>query len=371
MKLNRLLVRGYRSIDELDLPLGQMTVLIGPNGAGKSNIISLFELIHQISEKKFQYSVLKAGGANTILHHGSKVTKIAGAHLLFGRKGYLCAWESTQDDRLIFIQERINILGADEQSPLADIFLTNEHPDAHIETQIFDDFFDENLRNSVLSVLNGIHIYHFHDTSKTSQVRLPGSLHENRYLMPDGGNLAAYLYLLEKTAPKHLDYITYTIRLVAPFFSSFALRPDPLNPELIRIEWNEKDSDYTFAAHQLPDGLLRFMCLATLLLQPKEMMPPFILIDEPELGLHPFAITLLSEMLKGASINSQILITTQSVMLLDQVDLSDIRIVDRTSGSTKIVVPNEEELKEWLEDYSVGELWQKNLLGGLPIQGPQ
>ena len=371
MNIRRLHVRGYRSIDKLDLPLGQLTVLIGPNGAGKSNLISLFELIHQIPEKKFQYTVMKSGGANALLHHGPKRTPNAEVNLLFDRIGYLCAWESTQDNKLFFTHEQVRVLKPDEKTPMADFVMSNKQPDAHQETHIFNDFLEDNLKESVLTLINGIHTYHFHDTSKTAQVRLPGPIHENRYLMPDGGNLAAYLYLLSLKYPSHFTYIENTIRLIAPFFSSFSLRPDPLKEDQIYLEWKEKNSDYTFAAYQLPDGLLRFMCLATLLLQPKEMMPPFILIDEPELGLHPFAITLLSEMLKGASINSQILITTQSVMLLDQVDLSDIRIVDRTSGSTKIVVPNEEELKEWLEDYSVGELWQKNLLGGLPIQGPQ
>jgi len=142
-----------------------------------------------------------------------------------------------------------------------------------------------------------------------------------------------------------------------------------LKEDQIALEWKEKNSEYKFTAHQLPDGLLRFICLTTLLLQPKEMLPPFIIIDEPELGLHPFAITLLTEMLKSASAFSQILITTQSPLLLDQFDISDIRIVDRIDGSTKIITPNAEELKDWLEDYTVGELWKKKPSGWITDSG--
>ncbi|HOJ97236.1 MAG TPA: AAA family ATPase [Methanospirillum sp.] len=370
MKLKHIRIKGWKSIEKLDLPIGQITVLIGPNGAGKSNIVSLFELIHHIPEKRFQYATVKAGGANSLLHHGVKKTHHAEADIFFDRVGYLCAWEPTQDNKLVFTHEQVVVLKPDEKTPLVNFVMTNKEPDVHQETHIFHDFLDNEIKEAILPLMNGLHTYHFHDTSTTSQVRFPCQIHENRYLMADGGNLAAYLYLLHKKYNRHFLKIESTIRYVAPFFESFSLRPDPLKEDQITLEWKEKNSEYTFTAHQLPDGLLRFICLTTLLLQPKEMLPPFIIIDEPELGLHPFAISLLTDMLKSASAFSQILITTQSPLLLDQFDIPEIRIVDRIDGSTKIITPNEEELKDWLEDFSVGELWQKNLLGGLPIQGP-
>ena len=187
---------------------------------------------------------------------------------------------------------------------------------------------------------------------------------DNVELKPDAGNLAAYLYRLRKTAPLAFRSIEETVRLVAPFFDRFELRPDRLNEKKIQLEWRERGSDDYFDADTLSDGTLRFICLATLLLQPD--LPSLLLIDEPELGLHPFAINLLASLLQSAAERTQVVVSTQSVTLVNQLAPEDMIVVDRQGRESIFRRPTAEQIADWLDDYSLGELWEKNVLGGRP-----
>jgi predicted ATPase len=213
-------------------------------------------------------------------------------------------------------------------------------------------------------------VYHFHDTSLSAGIRRQGPINDNEVLRPDAQNLAAFLYRIRQTDPEEYQQIRDVIRLAAPFFDDFKLRPIPTNSEIIQLEWQQKDSDYPFRAHQLSDGTLRFMCLATALLQP--LRPATMLFDEPELGLHPYALTLLGNLFKqaaeayGSSVRKQVIISTQSAALLSEFAPEDVIIVERHNGESTFQRLDAATLSEWLTEYSLGELWQKNLLGGRP-----
>jgi len=152
--------------------------------------------------------------------------------------------------------------------------------------------------------------------------------------------------------------------MVAPFLEDFVLEPLALNQQMIRLEWREKGNDHVFGPGALSDGTLRFICLATLLLQPT--LPSTILLDEPELGLHPYAITLLADLLRGASTKTQVIASTQSVSLVNQFEPQDILVVEREDGQSMFKRLEHGAMDAWLEDYGLGELWEKNLLGGRP-----
>jgi predicted ATPase len=215
-----------------------------------------------------------------------------------------------------------------------------------------------------MQALLGWKIYHFHDTSASARVKKTCDLHDNRYLRGDASNLAGFLYYLKQTHERHYNRIVITVRQVAPFFGDFLLRPFPENEGKIRLEWWQKDSDYPFLADQLSDGTLRFICLATVLLQPE--LPSTILIDEPELGLHPYALGVLAGLLKSAARQSQVIVSTQSVTLMEQFDLEDLLVVELNGAATTIERRSVERFVEWLDEYSLGELWEKNVLGGRP-----
>ena len=157
------------------------------------------------------------------------------------------------------------------------------------------------------------------------------------------------------------------MRLVAPFFDDFILEPLALNPDTIRLEWKHVGADDYFDVSSLSDGTLRFIALAALLQQPVELRPSVILLDEPELGLHPLAVAMLASMVRSASVNTQVILATQSPTLLDHFKPEDVLVADRVDGATKFTRLNTEELAIWLEDYSIGQLWEMNDLEGNPM----
>lgn len=354
-QISRLVLRGYKSIAECDLELGRLNVLIGANGAGKSNFISFFRLINRILDEQLQTAVGLAGGPDAILHYGRKKTEVLQADLYFGNNGYRFTLQPTQDNRMMFKHEALwwNVSG--DFQPRS----------GHFETYV-----EQKKRSSVYSyvvpAMRSWRLYHFHDTSTSALVKQIHNINDNEYLRDDARNLAGFLLRLKNNHEEQYQRIVKAVRLVAPFFGDFHLRPTVDNKEKIQLEWTEQGQDQPFTANALSDGTLRFICLATVLLQPEEFVPAAILIDEPELGLHPFAINVLAGLMKSASQEHQLIVSTQSVELVNEFDVEDLIVVDKRGGASTFKRPDPEALSEWLADYSLGELWKKNLLGGRP-----
>jgi predicted ATPase len=360
MKLDRIKVKGFKSIREIDIQPRPLNVLIGANGAGKSNFIAIFKLLNQMMQGNLQVFIPQAGGADSLLYFGRKVTDKIQIELVFGRNAYYCTLLPTADDRLIFGEENCYFKTDNQQT------YTENLGRGHKESLLLEAgrIKPNKVPGYVLSSIQNWKLYHFHDTSDSARIKLPRQINDNEYLRSDAENLAAFLYKLRHTAEKQYLAIRDTIRMVAPFFDDFILRPQPDTPDKIRLEWREVGSDYPFLARQLSDGTLRFMCLATLLLQPT--LPHTILIDEPELGLHPYAITVLASLMQSVSTRTQIIVSTQSVSLVNQFEADDLLIVEREDQETVFRKVDSQRLREWIEDYSLGELWEKNVIGGRP-----
>jgi predicted ATPase len=369
--LERVVLKGYKTIREAEITLRPINVLIGANGSGKSNFIGLFQFMNAVAQRRMQTFVAQTGGANQILHYGRKTTERLEIELWFTQgsglaNGYVCTLLPTTDDLLVFDQESVFFHDRNRY----------EHPygkgiasQVHNETLLPDWPQPGNrVAKYVLAALNSWQVYHFHDTSASAKVKQTGDIHDNLFLRPDAANLAAYLYLLREKHEPFYRNIVETIRLAAPFFGDFVLRPSPFNPEKIRLEWQERDSDNLFGPHALSDGTLRFICLTTLFLQPPERLPKTIVLDEPELGLHPFAVALLADLVRSASQHTQVILATQSVTLVNQFQPEDILVVDRQKGQSVFRRLAPEEMTSWLEDYGLGDLWEKNLLGGRPAR---
>lgn len=355
-QISRLVVRGYKSIADCDLELGRLNVLIGANGAGKSNFIGFFRLINRILDQQLQTAVGQAGGPDTLLHFGRKKTEELHADLRFGNNGYRFTLRPTEDNRMMFSHEALwwNQLG-------------DYHPRAgHFETYVEEQKRHTRIYNFVVPAMRSWRLYHFHDTSASALIKQIHNINDNEYLRDDARNLAAFLLRLKNHHDGHYDRIIKAIRLVAPFFGDFHLRPTVDNKDRIQLEWMERGQDEPFTASALSDGTLRFICLATVLLQPEEFIPAAILIDEPELGLHPFAINVLAGLMKSASQQHQLIVSTQSVELVNEFDADDLIVVDKRGGTSTFKRPDTEALSEWLTDYSLGDLWKKNILGGRP-----
>lgn len=356
-QLSRIKISGFKSIKDCDIEFNKINVLIGNNGSGKSNFISAFSLLQDILAKNLQVVVARSG-VNALLYKGRKVTDEIAFEVFFGHNSYGFSLVPTDDNRLIFQREFFGYYGDyTNQSTVA-----RGHSESEWETGT-----DNYINGYVVPVLakQNWKVYHFHDTGKSARVKQEHNISNNKALMFDAANLAAFLYRLKTYYRNNYESIVRVVRLIAPYFADFVLEPQEGNREQIILKWRQNDCDDIFNASQFSDGTLRFACLATLLLQPAELQPATIIIDEPELGLHPYAITILAELAKQVSANKQIIISTQSVELLNEFDVEDVIVVNRSEDGSRFSRLDEEELQIWLdEDYALGELWKKNILGG-------
>lgn len=357
--LEKLTIKNFKSIREQTLELGRLNVFIGGNGAGKSNLIGAFRFLREIVNQNLAIYTGTKGGADSLLYFGRKQSQEMSFQLKFGGKdmgnSYFVKLISTIEDGFIIAIEKAfrdrNVLDPDS-------FIINSSKESKLKNSI------ESVDQEVRTRLDCFRFYHFHDTSDTAAVKGSCDLEDNRVLRPQAENLAAFLYWMQQKQPDHFANIQETVRQIAPFFDEFRLAPSKLNENKIRLEWKEKSSDAYFNASTLSDGTLRFICLVTLLLQPE--LPAVILLDEPELGLHPSAIGIVSDLLKAASVSSQVIVATQSVTLVNQLGAQDIIVVDREDGQSVFRRLDEIALKDWLAEYAIGELWEKNVLGGRP-----
>ncbi|MFD1008932.1 AAA family ATPase [Oceanisphaera ostreae] len=358
-KIDTLTIRGFKSIRQLDkLALNDLNVLIGANGVGKSNFISYFRMLHELVEGRLQVWTSKQGGADRVLCYGLKETQNLQTVIRFGDNGYLADLEPTVDGGFTFAKEQLYFDGPYFGKTRPD--LGSGHNESKLKGRT------SSVAKFCYAAISGWKVFHFHDTSDTAAVKRLGAAHDNEYLRNDAANLAAYLFKLQRDSPNVYNKICRTIKLAVPFFGDFVLKPIMLasGEEQIRLLWQQADSDYPLWPSQLSDGSLRFICLVTALLQPNP--PSTIIIDEPELGLHPYAITLLGALLRSASKRMQVIVSTQSVALLNEFELDDLIVVEREDGASIFKRLDADQLESWLEDYSIGELWQKNILGGRP-----
>ncbi|MEH2062095.1 MAG: AAA family ATPase [Nostoc sp.] len=363
-KLQRLTLNGFKSIKAMDLDLRPLNILIGANGAGKSNLISFFKMLNEMMAGRFQQYIGMSGRAQSLLHFGPKITPQIEAKLEFevenGVDTYHLRLFHAAGDTLIFADETLSFLQKGWTSPRIDQLSAG-----HQETKISQAAEEgKQTARTLKYLLDRCRVYHFHDTSSTAGVRQSCYVGDNRWLMPDAGNLAALLLKFREENISTYQRIIGTIRLIAPFFHDFVLEPDASSRVI--LNWQEKDSDSVFGPHQFSDGTLRAICLVTLLLQPEDELPKLIVVDEPELGLHPYALNVLAALFSKASLHTQILISTQSSSFLDNFDPEDVIAVNREGKESQFKRLNPTVLETWLEEYSLGEVWEKNIIGGGP-----
>jgi predicted ATPase len=360
--LQRLAVTNFKSIRKQELLLQPLNVFIGANGSGKSNLIDVFRFLKEIVDQNLSGFIQIKGGADSLLYYGRKRSPEMELDVEFGEgrttNGYTVRLAGTHDDSLFISQE------------IASYHKKDNYPQPYTRI-VASGARESNLRKvihictqKILSDLEAYRVYHFHDTSDTAAAKGLSDVEDNRFFRPQADNLASFLYYLQQRKPQHFSLIQDTIRQIAPFFGKFQLAPSRLNPSKIRLEWMEQGSDAYFNASSLSDGTLRFICLSVLLLQPD--LPRLVLLDEPELGLHPAAITMLASMLSSAAQRTQVIVATQSVTLVNQFTPEDVWTVDREDGQSVFRQLNSADKNGWLEDYALGELWEKNLLGARP-----
>ena len=361
--------KGLSSLKNVRLELSEgVTLLIGANGAGKSNVVDSIELLSRIIGGELQDEVLRRGGANRLLFVAPKgepsatsaVLEVWGTPDAQGTKnGYRAAITPNVDDRAL-LQESVFLHDTPRyEFPYGQTLpLGLESTVASLPTNSKIGRFAGHVR----PLLEGVRVYHFDDVSDNAPPKLLAEVGDNISLRSDAGNVAPYLMRLQQTHPEIYARVVRSVSNVAPFFDDFVLKEEAGR---VRLRWKQKRSDRIFMPSELSDGTLRFICLATLLLSPDR--PHVIVLDEPELGLHPYAIAQLGALLRqtvAGEDGRQAVVATQSTQLLEEFSLDNLVLVDRQAGATTLSRPDPEALKVFLNSYSIGDMWNMNLLGG-------
>jgi predicted ATPase len=364
--LKRIKLKGYKSIQNLDLNLGPVNILIGANGVGKSNLISFFKLLRWMMQTpgQLQLFIAKSGGASALLFEGSDVTPQIEAELTFetdsGINNYSFRLFHAANDTLVFAEEKYRF-SRNSYEGFADwVGLESGHKEAKIIDQAS---LENRTAKTIFKLMQSCAVYQFHNTSETARIRQRWSIHDNLYLREDAANLAPFLLRLQENEPLYYTRIVQTLNQIAPFFSNFVLEPSGGS---VILQWEEiQQSQLIFNASQASDGTLRTMALIALLLQPLANLPQVLILDEPELGLHPYAINIIGGLIRSISHHTQVILATQSTLLLDCFDPEEVVVVERNRQSDFSRLQYAD-LEDWLEEYSLSELWNKNVVGGRP-----
>ncbi|MCY4291912.1 MAG: AAA family ATPase [Roseovarius sp.] len=361
-------IKGFRSLADVEIKaLPHAAVLIGANGSGKSNFIRFFEMVRWMIGRQLANFVQRHGGADDQLFGGSKVSPTMEARLTMqtdkGLNDYRFGFAYAQPDRFIFTEEsfRFSDKGYNEKASWE--CLGSGHSEAKIANFSERDAVNPNKAGALVKLLRQCAIYQFHDTSHDSQLKKNWDVNDNAYLRSHGGNLAAILLRLEREDTQRYELICSHIGSVLPIFERFELRE---SYGKVMLRWKARGFDKTIGAHLASDGSLRVFALVTLLNLPSEMLSDVILLDEPELGLHPAAVALVGDMIKVCATERQVMVATQSPLLVDAFNINEIIVLEANKGRSNVRRFEDESHKEWLREYTTGELWQKNVLGGRP-----
>lgn len=358
--LKKIKLTHFRSFFQTEVDIKNINVLIGGNGAGKSNLISLFAMLNYIQIGRLGDWVANKGGFDNIVYNGVQENELINLSFFFDTKSsngqyiYELSLRATEENYIVDA----------EKFSSWKYYQSLKHQETNQkETQL--KYLAERqaeIPYYIYSNIKGFQVFHFDDVSANCNKKRLQNIDDGYPLHPEGDNIAAFLYYLKQNYIDYYDKIIEIIRLVTPYFDDFILEPELTNPNQIKLKWREKNNLKIFSAALISDGTIRFICLGALLLQP--IPPLLIVIDEPELGLHPLAISFLAELIKKASCRTQIILSTQSVTLLNQFEPSDILVVDREQSGSQINRLNEQDLQDWLDEYSLGQLWENNYLGG-------
>lgn len=352
--VNFITINGFKSLKEINrFKLGNLNIIIGANGSGKSNFIQIFHMLSAMAQNGFSKFILERGGADNFLFNGPKATSEMEMEIDFqtdaiGNHSYRAVFSPAADERFLLSesvkqgQSGWTACGAvSEESRIAEI----------------------RDKDCIYDLISNIVVYHFHDISSNAPMRRSEIVEDNKRLRGNASNIAPFLLGLRENNQKEYEEIRNAVRLVMPFFDDFILDVVKMGEaEKVRLSWKQKGSDFPMQPYHLSDGSIRFICLATALLQP--VLPSIIVIDEPELGLHPLAVSILAELIQTASHKVQVIIATQSPMLIDYFSINDIIVMTRDNGVSAMKRLNPDESSIWLEDYSIGELWAKNVIDG-------
>ena len=375
-------VHGYRRLIDVQLPLKPLNVLIGANGVGKSSVLDVFRLLGMSADGHLVATLTESGGLQSILSANGKT-----AELVLG-----VTWPIKDGAKIVYdlalatagalqatsiADERLCRYGADEgQVPTLLIATENRRPrfyhadgthEPDRELKISETalsqippFSDASFARYAVASVSAIH--HALDVTAHAPVRSPQTLTPTTMPGANGESLVPCLLTIRETAYDRFALIEDALRVAFPTFQR--LEFPPVAAGQLGLGWRDSSTTRTLYANELSEGTLRFLWLATLLQSPD--LPLVTLIDEPEVSLHPELLRLFVELLREAAERTQLVVATHSdrlVRFLDPAELLVCDLDDETGGMT-VQRGDDLDLQDWLEDYTLDQLWSKGIIGG-------
>ncbi len=354
-------IAGFRNLKAVhELALSRLNVLIGGNGAGKSSFLRFFELLGAMHRSgHLQDFVLDHGGADDQLFMGAKTTPEITAHIGWEAGAGVCDYALrlayVAGDALKIAEEKYRLSLTDAQAPYQTL------PTPSMESRLKDQ--PDPAAQTISRLLQQCAVFHFHDTSVSASVNKRWDVADNVCLRTDGGNLGAVLLDLKMNDVPRYRLIVSQIQRVFPALDDFVL--EPVKGKVLFC-WRSRFSDKTMGPYLTSDGTLRLFFLVTLLNLPAERLPSLLLIDEPELGLHPQAVELVAAMVKRVAAVKQVIIATQSPLMLDCFQPDNIIVAESRGGAAELKRLEKPEYERWLaEDYLLSDWWMARTVGGL------
>ncbi|MDR1111685.1 MAG: AAA family ATPase [Deltaproteobacteria bacterium] len=367
--LERITIEGFKSFRNLKNFVFNpgLNILIGPNGAGKSNFIDFFRVMEQLSLRGLADYVGRYGRAETFFFQGTKTTRVINIEMVILGMTYSFSLLPTVEGRVEVKGESLSGT-RDDGSRIEGPRIgpnTNRPAESNLGSPtrvggVVDSKIPERM---ILDVIAGWRAYHFRDTSPFSPLRKEASIFNSGELFADGSNLPAVLWGLKANRPQAYENIVLSMRQIMPVFDDFVLEPeqrDATQDRFVRLCWRERGSRYVYQPWQMSDGALCSLALVTVLRQPDP--PPTIIIDEPELGLHPSTLDFMVGLMHWASEKTQLIVATQSPDLLRTMEPENVIVVHQRNGETTFERLEREPLSDWLKEYSLTELWLKNVI---------
>ena len=377
--------------DMAELPLEPLNVLIGPNASGKSNLIEALSLLHA-TPSDLQEPIRRGGGVRDWLWKGVPGAPTATVEVTVENpKGqmalrYRISFSETAarfDLRDEAVENQRPQTGSDipyfyyrydeRGYPVINVLTTTEgnryerrliredvRPDQSILSQRRDpDSFPE--LTYMANQFEGMRFYRGLDLRRDAPVRLPQKPDlPQDFLMEDASNLSVVL----SDMLNQPDLKERILERMRDFYPSFRDVTPTVSGGLVQIFFHERGLRHPVPATRLSDGSLRYLFLLAILYSPNA--PRVVCIEEPELGLHPDIIPEVAKLLLEASIRNQIFVTTHSDVLVDALTETPEAVIvcEKEEGATRMRRLDAEELKPWLEEYRLGEMWTRGEIGG-------
>jgi len=374
--LKKLSVKGYRKLLDMELEMRPFAVLIGANGSGKTSILELMELLSRAATGHLNDFVVSHGGFRALLTR-KEITEL----VLSVEMTYEPPENIRQDYDIRHDQARYTLrlaeqgygyrivdeyAGYDKHNFLGDPFLAFGNNDISHEALL------SHLRgtriNSDLNPIWDAYATQFASASYfASNFKVNGVVKEAQRLTPTmspGGSgefLLSYLYNLREQHPEAYKELERVLASAFPLFTKLTL---PLVANgTVGLEWWEERLSGSLSSFQLSEGTLRFVWLAAALLMPEP--PAITVIDEPETSLHPELLRLLVSLMRDASRRTQLIVATHSDRLVTLLDPAEVVIMDATEDDFAMATwADTLDLDEWLQEYTLGEVWRKGIMGG-------